>query len=240
MPLDRPATGIGPALRRARLRRGKSLEEASRETRIRAEYLRALEGDAFDVLQGDVYVRGFLRSYSSYLGLDPDKVVSAYARHSGPTPPPPEPALLQGRPATPRALGSWPVAGAVAISVLVAAAAFGLLSRSAWLPEPASPASVPPSVEVLPPTVTAALVALEEVGAEVLADGAVAFSGTLEKGEALSFEAKGTLRIELEQGGYVRLTVNGTDLGIVGDPGVPYVSTFDPDDHREEPSRRGG
>src|SRR2546425_7719550 len=77
-------TGIGPALRKARLLRGKSIEEASRETRIRAEYLKALEGERFDALLGEVYVRGFLRSYSSYLGLDSDKVLTVYNRHFGP------------------------------------------------------------------------------------------------------------------------------------------------------------
>src|SRR2546423_4099674 len=72
-------TGIGQALRKARVERGKSIEEASRETRIRAEYLHALERERFDVLPGDVYVRGFLRSYSNYLGLDPDKVLARVA-----------------------------------------------------------------------------------------------------------------------------------------------------------------
>ena len=61
---------------------------------IRIEYLYALEREAFGSLQGDVYVRGFLRSYSSYLGLNPDKVVSAYVHAMGgavddvPGPPP--------------------------------------------------------------------------------------------------------------------------------------------------------
>ena len=81
------AAGIGRALRKARLRRGKSLEVASRETRVKPEYLQALEAESFDVLLGDVYVRGFLRSYARYLGLNPQKVVSAYERVYGrPTP----------------------------------------------------------------------------------------------------------------------------------------------------------
>src|SRR5437660_7898674 len=57
---------------------GKSLEEASRDTKIKPDYLQALEKESFESLRGDVYVRGFLRSYSSYLGLDPDKVITAY------------------------------------------------------------------------------------------------------------------------------------------------------------------
>src|SRR2546429_6493907 len=52
-------TGIGPALRKARLTRGKSIEEASRETRIRAEYLQALERETFESMLGAVYVTCF-------------------------------------------------------------------------------------------------------------------------------------------------------------------------------------
>jgi len=77
------ATGIGPALRRARLLRNKSIEEASRETRIRAEYLQAMERERFDDLLGEVYARGFLRTYAAYLGLDADKVIAVYAGGSG-------------------------------------------------------------------------------------------------------------------------------------------------------------
>ena len=78
-----PGTGIGPALRKARQTRGKSIEEASRDTHIRAEYLHALEREAFGSMRGDVYVRGFLRSYSTYLGLDSDKVLTVYSRRFG-------------------------------------------------------------------------------------------------------------------------------------------------------------
>jgi cytoskeletal protein RodZ len=73
-------TGIGRALRAARQRRGKSLEEASRDTRVRLDYLDALERERFDALGSEVYVRGFLRSYARYLGLKHDKVIAVYER----------------------------------------------------------------------------------------------------------------------------------------------------------------
>src|SRR5207245_11423971 len=91
-------TGIGPALRKARLLRGKSIEEASRETRIRSQYLQALERERFEALLGDVYVRGCLRSYSTYLGLDADQVLTIYNRHFGG----PRPALADPVPRPPR------------------------------------------------------------------------------------------------------------------------------------------
>jgi hypothetical protein len=61
---------IGSSLREARLRQGSDLVEAEASTKIRAKYLRALEDEQFDVLPAQTYVKGFLRSYADYLGLD--------------------------------------------------------------------------------------------------------------------------------------------------------------------------
>jgi cytoskeleton protein RodZ len=61
---------IGNSLREARLRQGLDFPEIEQRTKIRGKYLRALEEEQFDVLPGQTYVKGFLRSYSEYLGLD--------------------------------------------------------------------------------------------------------------------------------------------------------------------------
>ena len=53
-----PRAGVGSALRRARDVRGLSLDEAARDTRLRVDQLDALEREDFDVLLGEVYVRG--------------------------------------------------------------------------------------------------------------------------------------------------------------------------------------
>jgi len=69
---------IGTSLRQARQHRGLELADVERETRIRAKYLGALEDDRFDVLPGTAYVRGFLRTYAEYLGLDGGIYVDEY------------------------------------------------------------------------------------------------------------------------------------------------------------------
>ena len=61
---------IGSALREARERRGLSYAQVEDETKIRARYIRALEEEAFGVLPGATYTKGFLRAYADYLGLD--------------------------------------------------------------------------------------------------------------------------------------------------------------------------
>ena len=61
---------IGNSLREARLRQGLDFIEIEQSTKIRGKYLRALEDEQFDVLPAQTYVKGFLRSYADYLGLD--------------------------------------------------------------------------------------------------------------------------------------------------------------------------
>ncbi|MYD28702.1 MAG: helix-turn-helix domain-containing protein [Dehalococcoidia bacterium] len=62
--------GIGERLIEAREQRGLSLEDAERDTRISRRYLQALEDERFDIIPAPVYARGFLRSYSQYLGVE--------------------------------------------------------------------------------------------------------------------------------------------------------------------------
>jgi cytoskeleton protein RodZ len=61
---------LGNSLREARTRRGIEFAQAEQATKIRGKYLRALEDERFDLLPSETYVRGFLRTYSDYLGLD--------------------------------------------------------------------------------------------------------------------------------------------------------------------------
>jgi cytoskeletal protein RodZ len=69
---------IGTSLREARLRQGLDFPELEQATKIRGKYLRALEDEEFDLLPAQTYVKGFLRSYAEYLGLDGQLYVDEY------------------------------------------------------------------------------------------------------------------------------------------------------------------
>ena len=69
---------IGTSLREARLRQGLDFPEIEQGTKIRGKYLRALEDEQFDLLPGQTYVKGFLRTYAEYLGLDGQLYVDEY------------------------------------------------------------------------------------------------------------------------------------------------------------------
>ena len=237
-----PGTGIGPALRKARQTRGKSIEEASRDLHIRGEYLQALEREAFGSLRADVYVRGFLRSYSSYLGLNPDKVVSAYVRAMGDAveevPGPPE----VKKPTQPVALrkalhrrGNWALAVSLAVIGLAVAGAVGLLSRSGPAPAPAALPGNPDAAGQVGPTVTVVIHAVRPVHATAVVDGQEVLSRTMRWGGTRHLQ--GTLiRIELSSGRAAELTVNGQPLGRPGKRGQPYTASFQPQDFRRAAS----
>ena len=70
---------IGNSLREARERQGLGYPEIEIATKIRAKYIRALEEEDFTSIPGDAYIRGFLRTYAEYLGLDGDVYVDEYA-----------------------------------------------------------------------------------------------------------------------------------------------------------------
>jgi Helix-turn-helix domain len=79
---------LGDVLRRARLRRGKSLGEAARDTRIAVAYLQALEDDQpLAAFPAPVYAKFFLRSYARYLELDVDRVLALFSERFGPVGP---------------------------------------------------------------------------------------------------------------------------------------------------------
>ena len=60
------------------MRRGVDFAQAELGTKIRGKYLRALEDEQFEVLPAQTYVKGFLRTYAEYLGLDGQLYVDEY------------------------------------------------------------------------------------------------------------------------------------------------------------------
>lgn len=77
---------LGSLLTRAREARGLTIEDAERDTRISRRYLQAIEAEHFEVIPAPVYARGFLRSYSQYLGLDPRETLALFPRDEEPSP----------------------------------------------------------------------------------------------------------------------------------------------------------
>ena len=223
--------GVGPALRKARMARRTSLEEASRDTHVRVEYLEALEDETFSELNGEVYVRACLRTYATYLGLNPDKVVTAYARNAWgsdlaeePPPAPPAKPVTSSAPVIRR--GRHGVAFGVGTAVLLAAVVFGLVSRRDPAPAPLTPSPEPVESSCAPNGVTVAITAMEPLTARILADGEHVFTGRLHAGDTKTWLGDTALTVRLSRGGAANVSVDCSSLGLPGTPNQPWEQTF--------------
>ncbi len=70
---------VGTTLRLQREKKRMGLAEVSRVTRIPVATLDSIEQDHFDDLPGEVFVKGFLKSYAQTLGLPPEEIVARYS-----------------------------------------------------------------------------------------------------------------------------------------------------------------
>ncbi len=68
---------LGEQLKKEREKKGITLVEVARVTKIRKTYLQALEEGDFDA-QSPVFMKGFLKSYAEYLGLDSAEIIKRY------------------------------------------------------------------------------------------------------------------------------------------------------------------
>ncbi len=69
---------IGERLEEARKRKGISIREAAEATKIRGDYLHKFESNQFDINLPEIYVRGFLRTYATFLKAPADKIINDY------------------------------------------------------------------------------------------------------------------------------------------------------------------
>ncbi len=72
------ADDFGSHLKHQRELRGISLDEISSITKIHLRYLEALESNSFDELPGEVFIKGFIRSYGRAIGANLQELISAY------------------------------------------------------------------------------------------------------------------------------------------------------------------
>jgi cytoskeletal protein RodZ len=72
---------IGERLEEARKRKGVTIREAAEATKIRGDYLLSMEDNSFDIELPQIYIRGFLKNYATFLKLDPQKILTDYDAH---------------------------------------------------------------------------------------------------------------------------------------------------------------
>lgn len=73
---------IGEILKEKRIEKGLNTRQVSEIIKIRPEYLEALESGNYNVFPSEVYIKGFLRNYAKFLGVEKDKAMALYRREN--------------------------------------------------------------------------------------------------------------------------------------------------------------
>ncbi len=239
---------LGEQFRVAREARGLSLSEVAEQIRIRSVYLGEIEAENWAAIGAPVYVRGFLRTYARFLGLDPEEAVGQFNKTDEGAP------NTDGTGLSGAAWSNAPeknlspliwVASAVA-AVLVAFVIYNFimlrqprgavasatatsapLSQASPSPLPSNSAGGSPqprvSAQLKPQTMEVLLTASSWL--RVTIDGNVNMEGTFPKGTAKSFHGKAAVALVGNAGG-VKIIVNGKPVGALGKIGDVAERTF--------------
>jgi cytoskeletal protein RodZ len=234
---------IGNTLREARVRRNLTLQQVEEDIKIRVKYVQAMENEDWDVMPGVTYVKGFLRTYSTYLGLDPDVIIDEFRSRgmvaSQEYQEPFSGSSVIGKPRSHRGRNVVVIVAVVCLIVLGAIYAVGMWNggddeepstKPAALgigsPSP-SPSKTPKPDEssTAVPDWQKNLVRIEAVDGDCWmevrrddAEGIVLFSGTLQQGEKKKFKGK-VIWMNLGAPANVRLEAAGETAKLKSDVG---------------------
>jgi hypothetical protein len=224
---------IGSSLREARTRQGLDFPELEELTKIRPKYLRALEDENFDILPAPTYVRGFLRTYASALGLDGQPFVDEYnsrfavgEEEAAPLRARRAPQARSSRTTRESRMAVLAIAGiAIVMALVIAAWRFGAQEAEKV------PGLAVDGQETTAPTKSRGRVVLVIRAArgssrmEVRAgspSGRLLYSGTLEQGQAKRFDGR-RLQLVLARPGNVVVRRNGKAVDLPA--GTTFVVT---------------
>lgn len=77
---------LGDILREEREKQNLTVKDVERDTSIRSLYISSIEKGAYDILPGEVYLKGFIKSYAEYLKLDGAAMLQQYYAEKSPEP----------------------------------------------------------------------------------------------------------------------------------------------------------
>ena len=215
---------IGNTLREARLRRGLDVARCEAETKIRAKYLRAMEEEQFDVLPAPTYVRGFLRTYSDFLGLDWQLVLDEYESrfggfadphwegdHSAPAPPRPRRGMEPERRSPETRLLWIAIVGVLCIALLVWVGAGS--PEDARTPSPAAGGGTTTTGKPATPTIVARLTGVGGGSGLVVrsrdATGRRIYEGRIEAGQSQRYSVRQSIWLQIDDPSGVAVTLDG-------------------------------
>jgi transcriptional regulator with XRE-family HTH domain len=216
---------VGELLRKEREAQGKSLADVAKVTKLSPRILGALEEDRYSALPGIVYVKGHLKTYARFLGLNEDELIGKYMRLTQQQETKEldewDAVELELHEQKKRTNRTWVV---IAVGVVAVVAVVFLVSK--W--RAPSPGEEVPLVNNELRATTGAdtmiewhrlelmVAAKERTWVKVSVDGTVVSDLTLEAGEKKRWEADEKFSLDVGNGGALELYLGGKPLGTAG------------------------
>ena len=70
----------GEVLQQARIKKNLSIEEVYEGTKIRPSYIDCIENSDYSAFHSQTTIKGFLKNYAQFLGINPETIVAVYRR----------------------------------------------------------------------------------------------------------------------------------------------------------------
>lgn len=237
---------LGELLSSARKDSGISLDDLAAALSIRAGLLIEMERNNFLKCGGDVYARGHLRNIAPLLGLDSALLISLYnAEHSMESASLNEQLVENNIAKVPHEKKniSWKVPATFSLVILLVVGVVQVVvSNSNEAPTPEAVVSATPREPSPTPTVTEpsvgssapasatkvsmTLSAVNPVRVDIVIEGTHVFKGQMLAGESKSFDSDSSISVYFSDAGAIDVTVNGENLGRLGDAGEVLRRTF--------------
>ncbi|HWP47425.1 MAG TPA: RodZ domain-containing protein [Candidatus Limnocylindrales bacterium] len=110
---------FGKLLKEERELRGITLEEVADYTKVNLRYLKAIEEDDLKSLPAATFVRGFLKSYAKFIGLNPEETVFNFDQFVNSLSKDPQPPFLQTSPSSKKGTKAFSIFIAVLVPLLI-------------------------------------------------------------------------------------------------------------------------
>ncbi len=247
---------VGNLLYTERRKKGLEIVDIEQSTGIRGVYLTALEQGKYEVLPGEVYIKGFIRNYGNFLGLDGAHLVHLYSESVAPSVVPPPvtpanvPAAKKNVPDVRFQFSKKTISTLVVLLILILSSwglyawqqsqspkasekskeSAAIKTKSASTTNSSSEKSPAGAVSSVPSTSSRPVVLVarynDRCWTSVIADGKTLYEGIPKLNETLTWEADRQIVVNFGNAAAVELTFNGQPVGKIGERGDVVVKTF--------------